>query len=155
MLSRGRGVTMSILDLASATRGRVLVLDDDPVLRETVAGILEGAVAVKAVGSIPAAWTALATDTYDVLISDHPLVDGSGVELLRQVADRYPQVSRILLTGEVDEPQVRQLAAEARDEGHTLVLWKPVAPADLLSWVGNGVAMARLARARARFRAGA
>lgn len=146
---------MSILDLASATRGRVLVLDDDPVLRETVSEILHGAVAVKAVGTIPAVWTALATETYDVLVSDHDLADGAGVELLRQVAARYPQVSRILLTGQVDDPQVRQLAAEARDEGHTLVLWKPVDPADLLSWVGNGVAMARLARARAQFRAGA
>lgn len=145
------GFSLHAAGPARVSKGNVLVLDDDSAIRETVREILEEVVAVKAVGSIGAAWNAFKDCTFDVVVSDHALIEGTGVEFLRQVATTYPRVTRILLTGDVDSPQVRALAAKARDDGQTLVLFKPVDPNDLLSWVVNGIAMARLARARARF----
>jgi DNA-binding NtrC family response regulator len=138
----------------NAERGRILVLDDDLDMRDLLTSLfLEAGLAVEAVASVPAAWSALEREPFDVMISDHELArdEGTGVELLGQLAIRQPHVSRILLTGWIDDPQVKEMAGRSRDDGLTLVFYKPVDGDDLLSWVGNGIAMARLARAKARF----
>jgi DNA-binding NtrC family response regulator len=108
--------------------------------------------AVVTVSSISAAWSALGREPFDVVIADHELDrEGTGVEFLEALAGRHPDVGRILLTGWIDDPQVKRLAMRARDDGLTLVLYKPISEGELVPWVGNGIAMARLARARARF----
>jgi DNA-binding NtrC family response regulator len=137
---------------SSSAKGRVLVLDDDAAMLATVAGILEDTVSVEPVDTIAAAWAALGRETFDLVVSDNDLgPEGAGVDFLAAVRRRFPLVGRILVTGDVTSPKVRRLAAEARDDGQSLVFYKPIDPADLLSWVTHGVAMARLRRARARF----
>ncbi len=79
---------------------------------------------------------------FDALVSDFELKDGDGATLLTVANERFPDVVGVLLTGHVDSIEVRNL----QTSGRALVLFKPAKPSELLAWVRNAVAMARLQR---------
>lgn len=127
-------------------RGRVLFVEDDPSARATLGAILGEDFDVQAVGTSSEALRALGAGGWDVLVADYdlgePLTTGTGV--LERGAALNPGMSGILLTGHTNYPEVREL----QRQGRFLVLFKPVEPEQLLAWVKNGVAMARLFRTR-------
>lgn len=127
------------MSAAGEERARVLVVDDDPVVRATLAELL-GEFEVKAVGSISRAREELRRGEYRVVLVDFELGDGRGTTILAELEQR-PATSRILLTGCADFPEVRTL----QREGNVLVVFKPFDPEQLLIWVRHGVAMGKLA----------
>jgi len=91
----------------------VLVVEDDPVQRDSICRLLEGSeVETTAVGSVEEALAKVRETTFDCLVTDLTLPDASGVDLLERMAtdDTYPFPPVIVYTG-------RSLTSE---EEHTL-----------------------------------
>jgi CheY-like chemotaxis protein/DNA-binding HxlR family transcriptional regulator len=79
---------------------RLLVVDDDAVFREELATLLsdEGH-QVEAVSSGAKAIEALEAAEYDAIFSDVRMPRMNGMELLRQVRERWPRVYVVMITG--------------------------------------------------------
>jgi CheY-like chemotaxis protein len=117
-----------------ATRGRVLVVDDDRALLEVYADILvnEGFVVSTAFDSA-GALCALQADPCDVVLSDVVMPGGSGVDLLRAIRQRDLDLPVVLLTG---SPTV-ETAIQALEMGVLHYLVKPVSGAELVRCAGH------------------
>ncbi|MEZ0230304.1 MAG: response regulator [Planctomycetota bacterium] len=124
--------------------GRVLLVEDDENLRETLLAVLGDSFSVEGVPDVASALLALSSRHYDLVVTDYEMPDGTGVQVLRTIKKSYPHIATILMTGRTDSREVRAI----NQSGEVMVLLKPVQPADLLAWVQNGLAMARLKRRR-------
>lgn len=88
---------------ATATPPHILVVDDDPALRELLTGYLsEADLRVTAAASAKAMFEAFDQSAIDLVVLDLRLPDGDGLSLARQLRERAP-VPVILLTGRADE----------------------------------------------------
>jgi PAS domain S-box-containing protein len=123
----------------------ILVIDDDPIVRETVGDVLRehghhvdrvdrGREALERFGQVR---------PVDLAIVDCRLPDISGLELLRSIKARSPETEVILITGHASLDGA--LAAMAGDASSYLV--KPVDTAELLSTVDRALARKGLLRA--------
>ena len=85
----------------------ILVVDDEETVRESLAAILEreGYRVFQAESGDEGLRVLKETPGIQLVISDHNMPGMSGIELLRLVRERYPNVTRIMLTGDPD-PQV-------------------------------------------------
>lgn len=88
---------------------RVLVVDGDEAVSESLAAVLDNSVTVVAETSHTAALDRLTCERIDCVVGCHPLPDGDGVELLRTVRDRYGQIPFVLAPQEGSD----RLASEA------------------------------------------
>ena len=105
------------------TAAKILVVDDEPDLLTLyeLALIREGH-QVQCAANLAEARSALAADTFDVLITDMRLPDGLGMELLREIsAARRPERSIMVTAYGSPETAVEALKAGAFD-----YLTKPV-----------------------------
>lgn len=87
----------------------ILIVDDDTVIRDALYDLLSedhtchvAETAEKALG-----W--LGTAHYDVILTDISMPGLSGVELLGQVLERYPETPVIIITGINDEQHAEGL----------------------------------------------
>lgn len=105
----------------------LLLVDDDPNIRDTAVDILEDAgYGVMAAGTAQDALAVLAGTPVDLLITDLNLPDQSGTTLAREVRSKYPKIKIIMLSGQQDlDPSELQGLAEH-------VLLKPLGPQELL-----------------------
>ncbi|MFQ5657015.1 MAG: ATP-binding protein [Candidatus Methylomirabilales bacterium] len=80
--------------------GRILVIDDEPHLREVVTKLLklEGHIAVGVGGGIEGV-KVFREATFDVVVTDLGMPDLTGLEVARKVREFYPDVKVILCTG--------------------------------------------------------
>ena len=79
---------------------RMLVVDDDAVFREELSTLLsDWGHQVEAVSSGAKAMEALETAEFDVIFSDVRMPRMNGIELLRQVRERWPRVYVVMITG--------------------------------------------------------
>jgi EAL domain-containing protein (putative c-di-GMP-specific phosphodiesterase class I)/CheY-like chemotaxis protein len=125
------------------TPGRVLVVDDEPLLLAVYRRILTSAGWTVETASNGAEARALArTDDFDVIVSDIRMPGMTGVELLRAVRERDLDVPVVLLTG---DPNV-DTAAEAVEYGAFRYLGKPVDSGKLLEVLRRGMQLHRLAK---------
>jgi CheY-like chemotaxis protein len=89
---------------ATTTGARILVVDDEPEVKELVAEVLEtrGGYAVTTVSSAEEALAAMTQRAFDLVISDLHLSGSSGTTLAADIAREYPPLARrvILLTGD-------------------------------------------------------
>ena len=85
----------------------ILVVDDEETVRESLAAILEreGYRVFQAESGDEGLRVLKETPGIQLVISDHNMPGMSGIELLKLVRERYPNVTRIMLTGDPD-PQV-------------------------------------------------
>jgi PAS domain S-box-containing protein len=106
--------------------GRVLLVDDDEVIRRIYSRILRrvGCV-VETAASGAAALEILRTGSFDLIVSDIAMAGMSGIEFLRAVREQNLDVPVILMTGESGVETTR----EAVDYGAFRYLIKPV-PSD-------------------------
>lgn len=125
---------------------RVLLVDDEPAALETLAALLEEEFLVDTASSTRTALVRLRATRYDLVITDYDLGDGTGETVLRHAAESGAQSARILLTGHPDYQEVRRLQKEVE----FLVLFKPVDPQELLTWVRHETTLARLHRSVSR-----
>ncbi len=78
---------------------RVLVVDDDRLIRELVRDALEGVVRVECCDSAEAALDALAREPAELVLSDLTMPGLSGVELLERLRREHPGTDFALFTG--------------------------------------------------------
>lgn len=115
-------------------RHRVLVVDDDAAVRGALAQVLgEADFHVATARDAAGALRAAEQEPFAAVICDRHLPDGSGIDVLKALAERRPALVRrfVLVSGDPSDPDVRAFAAlrPAR------VLRKPFSNAALLRCV--------------------
>ena len=93
--------TASTASLASTARRRVLVVDDEPVIRRSLCLMLEAAghVTVEASSGNRALALVAAGERFDVLVSDVRMADGEGPSAARQIRALSPSTWIVLMSG--------------------------------------------------------
>lgn len=101
---------------------RLVLVDDDPLFRAELAGLLgDDGHDVVAVGAPSEALAALERTPADALLTDLRMPGSSGVALLDEVRERWPEVRTVLVTGESSE----EVVLRALDHGAFNFLGKP------------------------------
>jgi DNA-binding response OmpR family regulator len=125
---------------SAAAPDRILVADDDQGVRDVVANALRlASYRVGCAHDGEDAWNALSSNGYDLLITDHEMPRLTGLDLLRRVRDRKPDVPVILISGTLprDDPDLLRLIEPG------LALEKPFSLKDLLGAVRRFLAPSR------------
>jgi CheY-like chemotaxis protein len=79
---------------------RILVVDDDAIFRQELAELLtDDGHAVASVPSVAKALEALEAAEYDLVLSDLKMPRQGGLELLREVRNRWPRTLVVMVTG--------------------------------------------------------
>ena len=121
---------------SNGSRPRVLVVDDEAVIADTLAEILSlsGFPAVAAYDGNGALGAALLQPP-EMLITDVALPGMNGIELAVTIKRVYPDCKILLFSGQAT---TADLLATARRDGYRFtLLTKPVAPLDLLATVAT------------------
>jgi PleD family two-component response regulator len=101
---------------------RVVVVDDDRLIRELVSDAIQGGARVECCDSGESALEALRREPADLVISDLTMPGMSGVELLEEIRRTYPGTDFVLLTGNASV----ESAVEALRMGAADYLTKPI-----------------------------
>jgi len=108
--------------------GKILVVDDDPLIRDSLSEILrmEGH-KVHTASSGKEAIEILDNDTFNIVIADIRMPEVTGMDLLRHIKQTHPTTDVIMITGFGSI----QNAVEAMKEGATDYITKPVMDEDI------------------------
>jgi two-component system, NtrC family, response regulator AtoC len=120
--------------------GNVLVVDDDPAVGKVLsAQLAQAGITCRHVPDATAALALLREHPVDVVITDLRMPGASGLELLDEIARRWPEIPVILLTahGTVG------IAVEAMKKGAADFLLKPFDREEILFTVRKQIAAAR------------
>lgn len=101
---------------------RVLLVEDEPVFAERFADIVRSDPEFELIGIAPncaAARAVLAVERPDILLADLGLPDGSGIDIIRETAARYPDCDIMVVTVFGDEDHVLA-SIEAGAAGYVL-----------------------------------
>ena len=116
----------------------VLLVDDDEHVRRTLARILRGRFRGRVLLAAEAleGLAALERESIQAVVSDYRMPGMSGVEFLRVVKERWPNVQRVLLTGQADSSAIE----EAVNQSEIFrFIWKPWDDAHLLATIQSAV----------------
>ena len=106
----------------SNVRSKVLIVDDHPILRHGIAQMVareDDMLVCGEAGSVPEALAFIASNPVNLAIVDLSLDDRSGMELIRTVRQRYPQV-RCLVLSMHDENLHAERALRAGASGYVM-----------------------------------
>lgn len=105
-------------EVPAAGRRRVLIVDDEPFIRDTLCVLLSAYHEVVSADGGAAALAALATDRFDVIISDVMMPGMNGLELYRRIAREHAGVERsvIFVTGGMYAPDLVAFLEETRSK---------------------------------------
>ena len=120
--------------------GSVLVVDDDPAVGKVLAALLaQAGIGCSHVPHAGAALEALRRQPVDVVVTDLRMPGTTGLELLDEIAQRWPEIPVILLTahGSVG------VAVDAMKRGAADFLLKPFDREEILFTVRKQIAAAR------------
>jgi EAL domain-containing protein (putative c-di-GMP-specific phosphodiesterase class I) len=134
---------MGDFHVTADTKGRVLIVDDEPDLVEVYAAVLrEQGYTVTTAGTGREAMNLLGGSTFDVVLSDIVMPEMGGIELLREIRKRDLEVPVLMITG---SPTV-ETAAQAVDYGALKYLVKPVPEKDLVARVDEAIRLHLVAK---------
>jgi response regulator RpfG family c-di-GMP phosphodiesterase len=105
----------------SNTKGRLLIADDEPEIRNILEEFLCGSYECSAVGSAEEALALLRASKYDLVISDINMEGMSGLEMIPHVREISPQTVIIMISG----AQTIEYAIEALRAGAFDYVTKP------------------------------
>ncbi len=126
---------------------RVLVVEDDPVLAQTIVRALSGAgCQVVVVGTLHGAVVTLGEGEFDALVLDITLPDGSGLDLMRDLRGAHSELPIVMMTG---QPTVEAASQALRSRVHEY-LAKPFPPEELVRAVRAAAEAGRVSRLRAK-----
>lgn len=110
-------------------KGRILVIDDDPDIREGISEILRNSgYEVDAVETATEAIKKSEENAYHIAFIDIVLPDMNGIEVLKKLKDRIPKTRKVIITGYA----TLENAVEALNLGANAYLIKPVKPEDII-----------------------
>lgn len=134
--------------LAAATETKVLLVDDDPAVRNALRRVLEHrGYRVFPCGSGGEALEQLSSGAFDAMVSDVRMPGMSGLKLLRAVREHDLDLPVILVTGNPDLAS----AAEAVEYGACQYLIKPVEADRLDEAVERAATVGRMARVKREY----
>jgi two-component system response regulator FlrC len=116
------------------TQAKILIVEDDAGLREALVDTLQlGAYDVVEADSGEQALVKLSEQNIDLVVSDIQMGGMSGLSLLKNIKNKYPNLPILLMTAyaTIDD------AVQAMRDGATDYLSKPFAPEVLLNLVGR------------------
>ncbi len=111
------------------SRPRLLVVDDKPTFLSLFEKIIDGRMDLFAAQSAAKALALLEIERFDVVVTDVRMPGMDGVDLLRQIKARTPDVEVILVTAYGEIPS----AVRAMKEGAFDYLTKPFDPDEVLA----------------------
>ena len=113
---------------ASRKKSTVLIVDDEPIVRESLRDWLKDAgYQVKTAESGEEALELIEKQDFSVMVVDVRLPGKTGIKVLKEIKVLKPQIKSIVITA---YPSA-ELAAEAMKLGAVDYLIKPIAPDDL------------------------
>lgn len=85
--------------MTTRSRQRILIVDDEPDIRELL-DITLGRMKLdtRSAENLAQARALLAEDTFDLCLTDMRLPDGTGLELVQHIQQRYPQLPVAMIT---------------------------------------------------------
>ncbi len=105
-------------------KGKILIVDDEPELRQLLKTILEPDFTVAEAESAAALQRSFSQDAPDVILLDLKLPDANGLDLLPQIKKTWPDTEVIVLTGEA----TFEAAVQATKRGAYHFINKPFDP---------------------------
>ncbi len=133
--------------MAARSLPTVLVIDDEPHSVAAMRMALEDDFAVLEAADADEAWALMEENWVQVVISDQRMPGKSGIELLTEVRDRWPETVRIIVTGYTETNDMIDAINEA---GIYQFITKPWHPDQLLMAVRNAARLFELAREHER-----
>ncbi|MGO9546326.1 MAG: response regulator, partial [Rhodomicrobium sp.] len=121
----------------------ILVLDDEVRSVEALERILEDDFDVKKATSVRQAEAILTEEAVQVILCDQRMPDMTGVEFLKTVRDRWPDVVRMIISGYTDAQDIIEGINEA---GIYQYVTKPWQPESLTLLLKNAVRLYALQR---------
>lgn len=108
---------------------KILVVDDEPIVLKCCQRILEAqGHAVHLVGSADAAIAAMATGPFELLLVDIKMPVRDGIDLIREIKERWPETAVIVMTGYATPETIRKSRSARADR----FIAKPFTPDELL-----------------------
>jgi CheY-like chemotaxis protein len=124
------GSTAPVPSPAAMTRPRILIIDDDPLMLETLQGLLSPAgYQVETAASGEEGIERYRRESFDCVVTDARMRGVSGLIVCRAIKDHDPVSHVVLLTGVDHDPE------ELRAAGVDRVLMKPTRRANILEAV--------------------
>jgi len=134
---------------ALGERPRVVLVDDEADVLETVKAVLEDPFEVLAFTEPKRALAAIASMPVDVLCTDYQMPEMDGLALLTAVRKIQPNLGLILMTGR-ERSYYRTVARLDSSDSRDLplhVLIKPTPPEDLIQAISRAASFSRVRRA--------
>jgi putative nucleotidyltransferase with HDIG domain len=130
---------------------RILIVDDDPTVRDVIATLLgEEGYACADAGSAEQALALARSSEFQLVLSDVKMPGHDGLWLLEQLRQEQPATHVIVLTAFGDT----EAAVDCLRRGAADYLLKPPRPTDLVRAIERALARRRLEIARQRYKAG-
>jgi DNA-binding NtrC family response regulator len=127
----------------------LLFVEDDPLIRRSLATRLRDAGhRVREADSVAAARKLIPTEACDAALVDFRLPDGTGFDVLTELAERQPGTPVLVMTAHASV----ELAVEAMRRGAFTYLQKPVDPEELAVQVAKALETAELRRENVRLK---
>lgn len=127
---------------------QMLIIDDDPLILRTIQGLLlDLPVKMTVVENLAhARIEILQNPEFGLILCDHLLPDGEGVDFLKELRNRYPSAIRLLMTGAYD----KEVASSAVNSGEIYrFLVKPFTNEELISAIDQSIDRYQLLRLNA------
>ncbi|MEC4685310.1 MAG: sigma-54 dependent transcriptional regulator [Nitrospirota bacterium] len=122
-------------------KARVLIVDDEEIVRASCRKLLQPqGYRVSEAENAGSALKLMEVTTFDLVLSDLKLPDASGIELLKEIKEVYPDTEVILMTGY----GTVSTAVEAMKLGAYDYVEKPFRPEELVSLAGRAIERKRL-----------
>lgn len=122
-------------------RHRILVVDDEAPSREMLGSLLESVgYSCALAGDMSEARASLASEPFDLLLADVSMPGQSGLEIVVEARERYPDTAVVMVAG-LDDPQLAARAVELGSYGYIL---KPVERTEVVMTVLNALRRRKL-----------
>lgn len=103
----------------------VLIVDDEPRSIESLERILEDCFDIKSATSVEKAEEILEREWVQVILCDQRMPQVSGVEFLKSVRERWPEVVRMIISGYTDAEDIIRSINEAGIYQYVMKPWQP------------------------------
>lgn len=114
----------------------VLVVDDDTAIRHMIARILErGGYTCSEAADPPEALGLAELNDFDLVMCDVNMPGGSGLELVRALRDRHPDIAVLMVSG-MDDPRTAALSTDSGAYGYIV---KPFQANEILIAAANAL----------------